>query len=155
MSNADVWLDAYAESHQNAVNKALHWVCVPVIVVSLIGMLWAIPTPAAFAEISPALNWGTAFLLAAVVYYFVMSIPLALGMLPVVVAIVLAVNWLASLSIPLIYSSAGLFIVAWIGQFIGHKIEGQKPSFFEDVQFLMIGPLWILAAIYRRFGVSY
>ncbi|MEL7537956.1 MAG: Mpo1-like protein [Pseudomonadota bacterium] len=155
MNTAQVWLDAYAESHQNPVNKALHWVCVPIIVISLIGLLWAIPVPDGFAAISPALNWGTAFLLAAVVYYFVMSIPLALGMLPVVVAIVAAVVWLDSLPFPLVYSSLALFTAAWVGQFIGHQIEGKKPSFFEDLQFLMIGPLWILAAIYRRFGLSY
>ncbi|MEO0998771.1 MAG: Mpo1-like protein, partial [Pseudomonadota bacterium] len=145
MSNADQWLDSYAESHQNATNKMLHWVCVPVIVLSLIGMLWAIPVPAAFADISPALNWGTVFLLAAVVYYFIMSIPLALGMLPVVLAIVATVAWIDRLDVSLLLVSIVLFIVAWIGQFIGHRIEGKKPSFFEDIQFLMIGPLWILA----------
>ncbi len=155
MSNADQWLDSYAESHQNATNKMLHWVCVPAIVLSLIGMLWAIPVPAAFADISPALNWGTVFLLAAVVYYFIMSIPLALGMLPVVLAIVATVAWIDRLDVSLLLVSIVIFVVAWIGQFIGHRIEGKKPSFFEDIQFLMIGPLWILAAIYRRFGISY
>ena len=154
-SGAQIWLDAYAESHQNPTNKALHYVCVPIIVVSLIGLLWSIPVPNGFAAISPALNWGTAFLLAAVVYYFVMSVPLALGMLPIVVAIVAAVVWLESLPVPLLYSSLALFVVAWVGQFIGHQIEGKKPSFFQDLQFLMIGPLWILAAVYRRFGLAY
>ncbi|MEM1263909.1 MAG: Mpo1-like protein [Pseudomonadota bacterium] len=155
MSTAQVWLDAYAVSHQNPINKALHWVCVPLIVISLIGLLWSIPVPAAFYAISPALNWGTTFLLAAVVYYFVMSWSLALGMLPVVVGIVAAVIWMESLPYPLLYSSIVLFAAAWIGQFIGHVIEGEKPSFFEDLQFLMIGPLWMLAAIYRQFGVRY
>ena len=154
-SGAQVWLDAYAESHQNPVNKALHYVCVPVIVISLIGLLWAIPVPAGFVAISPALNWGTAFLMAAVVYYFVMSVPLAIGMLPVVIGIVATVVWLETLPFPLVYSSLALFVAAWVGQFIGHQIEGKKPSFFEDLQFLMIGPLWILAAIYRRFGLAY
>ena len=152
-SGAQVWLDAYAESHQNPVNKAVHYVCVPVIVISLIGLLWAIPVPDGFTAISPALNWGTAFLLAAVVYYFVISVPLALGMLPVVIGIVAAVVWLDSLPYPLVYTSLALFVLAWIGQFIGHQIEGKKPSFFEDLQFLMIGPLWILAAVYKKLGL--
>ena len=155
MNNADVWLDRYAESHQNPINKALHWICVPAIVVSLIGLLWAIPVPQAFVEISPALNWGTAFLLAALVYYFIMSVPLALGMVPVILATTLAVVWLDRLDTSLVIVSAGIFVVAWIGQFIGHLVEGRKPSFFEDLQYLMIGPLWILAAIYRRFGIRY
>jgi len=155
MNNADTWLDNYAVSHQNPVNKAIHWVCVPVIVVSLVGLLWSIPVPEAFRQISPALNWGTTFLLAAVVYYFIMSIPLALGMLPVVLAITLAVAWLDSLDASLLLLSIVLFVAAWIGQFIGHQIEGKRPSFFEDLQYLMIGPLWILAAVYRRLGIPY
>ena len=48
-----------------------------------------------------------------------------------------------------------LFVVGWIIQFVGHKIEGQKPSFFEDLQFLLIGPLWLLSDVYRRLGISY
>ena len=155
MSTADTWLDNYAVSHQNPVNKAIHWVCVPIIVVSLVGLLWSIPVPEEFRKISPALNWGTAFLLAAVVYYFIMSVPLAVGMLPIVLAITVAVSWLDSLEPSLLLLSAALFVVSWIGQFIGHQIEGKKPSFFEDLQYLMIGPLWILAAIYRKLGIPY
>ncbi len=153
--SADVWLDAYAESHQNPSNKRIHWVCVPVIVVSLIGILWALPVPEAFVQISPALNWGTVFMLASMVYYCVMSIPLALGMVPVVLGITAIVAWMDSLPGSLVLLSAAIFVVAWIGQFIGHKIEGKKPSFFEDIQFLMIGPLWMLAGVYRRFGIRY
>lgn len=151
----DVWLDAYAVSHQNSTNKLLHWVCVPAIVVSVVGILWALPTPAKFAEISPWVNWGTLFLALSAAYYFVLSIPLALGMLPVIAAIIAIVAWMASFETSLLVLSVIVFVVAWVGQFIGHKIEGKKPSFFEDVQFLMIGPLWILAAVFRRFGLRY
>lgn len=118
-------------------------------------MLWSLPVPSAFAAVSPWLNWGSAFLLAGLVYYSVLSIPLALGMLPVTLAIVVIVGWMASLSVSLLGLSLAIFVIAWIGQFIGHKIEGAKPSFFEDIQFLMIGPLWILAAVYRKFGLRY
>lgn len=155
MNNADVWLDAYAESHQNPTNKRLHWICVPIIVTSLVGLLWSLPAPAAFSAISPALNWGSAFMLASMVYYCVMSLPLALGMIPVVLAITVTVVWLDSLAIELWISSLVLFVLSWIGQFIGHQIEGKKPSFFEDLQFLMIGPLWILASAYRSLGIRY
>jgi uncharacterized membrane protein YGL010W len=48
-----------------------------------------------------------------------------------------------------------LFIVAWIFQFIGHKIEGKKPSFFKDLQFLLIGPAWLLSFIYQKVGIRY
>ncbi|MEM8547202.1 MAG: Mpo1-like protein [Pseudomonadota bacterium] len=151
----DQWLDAYAVSHQNPTNKRLHWICVPAIVVSLIGMLWALPVPALFADASPWLNWGTLFLAAGLVYYLVLSLPLALGMVPVIAGIVAIVSFMDSLPGSLALLSLAVFVIAWIGQFIGHKIEGQKPSFFEDIQFLMIGPLWILAAVFRGAGLKY
>jgi len=155
MKTADQWLDEYAQSHTHSTNTLLHWICVPLIVVSLIGLLWSLPVPVAFREISPVLNWGTTFLMAAVVYYFIISLSLAFGILPFIVVVVAAVVWLDSLSTPLYISSAVIFIAAWIGQFIGHLVEGKKPSFFKDLQFLMIGPLWLLAKVYRRLGVPY
>ncbi|HSN73031.1 MAG TPA: Mpo1-like protein [Steroidobacteraceae bacterium] len=155
MRSAAEWLDEYAESHQNRTNKLLHWICVPAIVVSVIGLLWSLPVPAAFEKISPALNWGTATLAVAVAYYLRLSPRLALGMVPVVLAVAAIVAWLDGLPAPLWQICAGLFVAAWIGQFIGHHFEGRKPSFFKDVQFLMIGPLWLLGNLYRRFGISF
>lgn len=155
MSQADQWLDRYGESHNNRINKLLHWICVPLIVVSLIGFLWSLPVPSAFRDTSPALNWGTIFLMAAVVYYFIMSISLAFGILPFIALVVASVFWLDSLTVSLPLVSAIIFVLAWIGQFIGHWLEGKRPSFFEDLQFLMIGPLWLLAALYRRLGIPY
>ncbi|MCG8432761.1 MAG: DUF962 domain-containing protein [Gammaproteobacteria bacterium] len=153
MKTAQQWLDEYGESHRNPTNKLIHWVCVPAIMFSLIGLLWAIPSP--LADFSGLANWGTAFLLIAVVYYFVLSVPLAFGM--VMVAILTAVGvWLVDrLATPLWQISAAVFVIAWIGQFIGHKIEGKKPSFFKDIQFLLIGPLWLLGFIYRRLNIKY
>ena len=154
-SSVHHWLDEYSRYHQNPTNQAIHKVCVPIIVVSLIGLLWSIPVPEEFRAISPALNWGTTFLLAAMVYYLILSLPLALGMAPLVLAVVVVVNWLDSLAVPLWVSSAVLFVLAWIGQFYGHMLEGRRPAFFRDLQFLMIGPLWILAGVYRRIGLAY
>ena len=153
MRSATDWLHEYSTSHQNPTNKLLHWVCVPVIVVSVVGMLWSLPVPAAFEKISPALNWGTAMLAMAVVYYFFLSVPLALGMIPVVLATALIVAWLDRLAVPLWQICLVAFVLAWIGQFIGHHIEGRKPSFLKDVQFLLIGPLWLLAFVHRRLGL--
>lgn len=155
LKTPDQWFEEYGESHRHPVNKALHWVCVPLIVLSLVGLLWSLPIPQAFREISPALNWGTAFVMAATVYYFILSISLALGMLPFVVMIVLAVGWLDRLDWPLWSIAGTIFVLAWAGQFVGHAIEGRKPSFFKDMQFLMIGPVWLLGFIYRRLGIPY
>ena len=155
MRSATDWLDEYSESHQHPTNKLLHWICVPVIVVSVVGLLWSLPVPQAFENVSPVLNWGTAVLAMAVAYYAFLSVPLALGMVPVVVAVAVCVAWLDRLAMPLWQISAALFVVAWIGQFIGHHFEGRKPSFVKDVQFLLIGPLWLLAFAFRRLRLSY
>lgn len=155
MPDVHIWLNEYARDHQHPVNQRMHRICVPLIVVSLIGLMWCIPVPGEFTQISPALNWGTTFLLASVVYYFIMSIPLAIGMLPVVLITVAIVNWAAGLPWPLWLSSGVVFVIAWIGQFYGHAVEGRRPAFFRDLQFLMIGPLWVLAGIYRRIGIRY
>lgn len=155
MRTAVQWLDEYGESHRHATNKLLHWICVPLIVLGLIGLLWSIPVPEAFENISPALNWATAFLMAAVVYYFILSVSLALGMLPVLAGFVLVVVQLDSLDPPLWLISIVIFAIAWVGQFVGHAIEGKRPSFFQDMQFLMIGPAWLLSTLYRRLGIPY
>jgi len=111
--------------------------------------------PQAFGEISPAMNWGMLFLMAAIVYYFILSPALALGMVLVTAGFVLALWWLDSFSMPLWQISVAIFVAAWIGQFIGHAVEGKRPSFFQDLQFLMIGPLWLLSFIYRRLGIRF
>lgn len=155
ITTAAHWLAEYARDHQHPLNQAIHKVCVPLIVLSLVGLLWSIPVPAEFPAISPALNWGTTFLLVAMVYYLILSVPLALGMAPCVLLVVLGVSWLETLPWPLWLSSAVIFVLAWLGQFYGHLVEGRRPAFFRDLQFLMIGPLWVLAALYRRLGIPY
>ncbi len=149
------WLDEYGESHRNPVNKRIHWICVPAIMVSLIAMLAAIPAPGFLKGTSVSLDWGTLLLLAGLVYYFFLSVRLALGMIVVAALVLAAVHGLRALPYPLWASSLSIFVIAWIGQFIGHKVEGKKPSFFKDLQFLLIGPLWLLAALYRALGLRY
>jgi len=155
MRPVEQWLVEYGESHRNPSNKLLHWICVPIIVVSLVGLLWSLPTPALFARISPLLNWGTLLLVASVVYYFCMSWSLALGMLVFVAFVVGAIAVLDRLPGALWRVCVVLFVIAWIGQFIGHHYEGKRPSFFKDIQFLMVGPLWLLSFIYRKLRIPY
>ena len=155
MRTVSEWLGEYGESHQNPTNKLLHWICVPPIVLSVMGLLWSAPVPAAFAAISPWLNWATLAAAAAVIYYLALSPSLALGVLAAFGALLAITGWLAQLPWPLWLTSAVIFAVAWIGQFIGHAFEGKRPSFLKDLQFLLIGPLWLLAAAYRRFSLPY
>ncbi len=155
MRTAQAWLDEYSESHRNLGNEILHWICVPAILVSVLGLLASLPVPAALRGISPYLDWASLFALAAVLYYFMVSAPLAIGMTIVLVALLAVVRWLSGFETPLWITCVGIFVLAWIGQFIGHIMEGKRPSFFKDVQFLMIGPMWLLSHVYRRVGISF
>jgi uncharacterized membrane protein YGL010W len=149
------WLDEYSVSHRNPVNKKIHWICVPLIMLSALGMLWTVPRPAFFFSLSPYLNWATLLILASLIYYLMLSVRLAAGMLLVSVVMCLVVQALTGLPWPLFWTSLTIIAAAWIGQFIGHKIEGRKPSFFKDMQFLLIGPIWLLADAYKRLGFAY
>jgi uncharacterized membrane protein YGL010W len=155
MRTVQQWFDEYGESHRDPRNKLLHWICVPIIVVSLVGLLWSLPVPTLFESISPLLNWGTLLMAAALVYYFAMSWSLAVGMLVFVGAIIAVLALLERLPVSLWIVCVALFVLAWIGQFVGHHYEGSRPSFFKDIQFLMIGPLWLLSFIYRKLRIPY
>jgi uncharacterized membrane protein YGL010W len=148
-------LSEYGASHQNPTNELLHWICVPVIVLAVMGLLWSVPVPAPVATWSQWLNWATLTAAAALVYYLLLSPALAVGILVAFVAILVITQGLARLPWPLWLTSLVIFVLAWIGQFIGHAVEGKRPSFFKDLQFLLIGPLWLLAAAYRRLSVPY
>jgi uncharacterized membrane protein YGL010W len=156
MRTAAQWLDDYGESHRNHTNKALHWICVPVIAWCVLGLLWSLPFPIGIRALHPAANWGSVAVLAALIYYALLSIPLTLGAVPLLIAFLWSIDWLErSTAMPLWSICLLAFVIAWIGQFIGHAIEGKRPSFFKDIQFLMIGPLWLLADVYRRLGIRY
>jgi len=155
MRNVDQWFGEYGESHSDPHNQLLHLICVPLIVLTVIGLIWSIPAPAAFAQISPWLNWATITIVAAVVYYFTLSVTLGIGAAIALGVLAYIVRWLDTLAWPLWLTCLIIFIIAWIGQFVGHAFEGKRPSFFKDMQFLLIGPLWLLGHLYRKLGISY
>ncbi|WMW82538.1 DUF962 domain-containing protein [Undibacterium cyanobacteriorum] len=135
-------LSHYAESHRNPTNEKIHFVCVPVIVWTVLGLVWSIHPWAAYAGAALAL-----------IYYVTLSIPFAFGM-----TVMASIMLLILQNIPQAYvlpTAGAVFVIAWIGQFIGHKIEGKKPSFFEDVRYLLIGPLFVLSFLYRRLNIRY
>lgn len=138
----DTLLAKYTESHLNPTNEIIHFVCVPVIVFTLLGLLWSLHPFVAVAVV-----------LASLAYYFTLSPPFAIGMLLMSALMLGLLSLLPPAAIlPL---SIAIFVLAWIGQFIGHKIEGKKPSFFEDLRFLLIGPLFVLSFLYRRLNVAW
>ncbi len=154
MRTVEQWFGEYGESHSNPRNELLHIICVPPIVLTVIGFLWSIPVPAAFAEISPWLNWATIAIVAGHRLLLHLSVTLGIGAAIALGILAYIVRWLDTLAWPLWLTCLVIFVVAWIGQFIGHAIEGKRPSFFKDMQFLLIGPLWLLGHLYRRLGIS-
>lgn len=153
--NIHQWLDEYAASHQNPINKAIHWVCVPVIFFTVMALLWSIPTPAFFESV-PFLNFGSSAMLLALILYARLSLTMAVGMLIYCLIIGVLIQWWIQLALlPLWLFATILFVLAWIGQFIGHHIEGKKPSFFNDLQFLLIGPAWVMAFLLRKWKISF
>jgi len=156
MRTTEQWLTEYEVSHCNRINKSLHWICVPVIVWCTLGLAWGAPFPNGVRAALPVANWAIATALAALVYYAFLSPRLALGVLPVFLVFLWSLGELQrNAPLPLWSICLVLFILAWIGQFVGHAIEGRRPSFFKDLQFLLIGPLWLLADVYRRAGIRY
>ena len=138
----DLLLARYAESHRNHTNEIIHFVCIPLIVLSLLGILWAIHPVVAIATT-----------LASLYYYTKLSRGFAIGM-GVMSVVMLGILALMP-AMTVLPVSIAIFVVAWIGQFVGHKIEGKKPSFLEDLRFLLIGPLFVLSFLYRRMNLAY
>lgn len=135
-------LAQYAESHTNPMNELIHCVCVPLIVFSLLGIVWWVHPLVALAVVA-----------ASMAYYWKLSRPFAAGML--VMALVMLGILAALPPITVLPLSLMIFVLAWAGQFIGHLIEGKKPSFLDDLRFLLIGPLFVLGFLYRRFDLAY
>jgi uncharacterized membrane protein YGL010W len=156
MRTAEQWLDEYGSSHRNSINEALHWICVPMILWCVLGLLWITPFPSGIRAALPFANWATFIALLAVIYYAFLSARLALGIAPLLALMLWSIEALSRSALaPMWLICVSLFILAWIGQFIGHAIEKKRPSFFKDVQFLMIGPMWLLANVYRRVGIRF
>ncbi|NVD08493.1 DUF962 domain-containing protein [Vibrio sp. JPW-9-11-11] len=140
MKDLTQWLQEYGESHQHPVNQKIHKVAVPGIFLSVVGLLWSIP-PIPLYGLN--LNWVWIALAPTMVFYYRLSLSVFLMMLGFSLACISLIWSLELLQISVLLVSLVLFAVLWLLQFIGHKIEGKKPSFFEDVQFLLIGPIWV------------
>ena len=151
MTRQEKLIARYEEFHRNETNRLVHFVCVPLIALSLVGLLWGIKIPTALGdELSVTLNAGAIFIGLVSVYYLFLSLGSLLGMLYFgLAASVLCISVEAS-PLPLFGVSLAVFVLAWAGQFIGHGIEGKKPAFTEDIQFLLVSPAWLLDALYKK-----
>lgn len=151
MRTIQEWLDEYGSSHQNHTNKLIHWICVPAIFFSIVGLLYAIQFP--FRIMQAPFTAAHVALLLVILYYLRLSAVLAAGMLFISIIFLWIWRQVAATNGNVWLIALIIFVLAWIGQFIGHKIEGKKPSFFKDLQFLLIGPAWIMSFLFRRAGI--
>lgn len=154
------WLDEYGESHTNKTNKLIHWICVPLIFWSVLGLLSGLPAAGlktlASSEWQPYIHWGTVLVLVGLIFYVRLSTAMFLGVALFSAFCLYIIKVLArDVTMPVWQISLIVFVLAWIGQFIGHKIEGAKPSFLKDLQFLLIGPAWLIAFIFKSLGIKY
>ncbi len=160
-SEVDILFDKYAESHQNQTNEIIHWICVPLIVFSLLGLVWAIPFPHLefLGKFNGFINWASFLIAFSIYYYYRLSPVMSYLMLLLIFAMSFFIVQLEKVEAAggpsLWLVCAVIFVLSWIGQFIGHKIEGKKPSFLEDVKFLLIGPIWLLHFICQKIGLRY
>lgn len=148
------FLDAYAESHQNPLNQLIHFICVPVIFFATLALLWAIPVGrwlGAPAEWAMWINGATLFALPSMVFYLRLSFSSMLVMGVWFALSVAGILALIASPLPLVWTSLALWVAAWGVQFYGHEVEGAKPSFADDLVFLLIGPLFVMEKLYRKF----
>lgn len=150
----DRWFTSYSGDHRNDTNQWIHVFAVPAILWSVIALLWCIPSPGTWFQ--PGF-WAALAMFGAWMFYYRASRPLGFGMLAIFVAMAWFTRWLyfAHGTKQLLTLAIAVFVVAWIAQFVGHKIEGKKPSFLTDLTYLLIGPAWVLAKLYRKLGWRY
>lgn len=155
MSKFESLLSQYGEDHQNRLNKLLHYPCVPLIYVTAVGLLWILK----LGELHiGSIQVNAAMIIAPIImaYYVRMNIKIALGMM----VVTLFSFWFAHTLEVAVGKDLWIYmlvinVVSWIVQFIGHAIEGKKPSSAKGLQFTLVGPAWVVAEIYKIFGIKY
>jgi uncharacterized membrane protein YGL010W len=150
MKTLHEWFEEYGVSHKNVTNKKIHYICVPLIFFSVVGLFMSIPNQilSPLTSLHPIFaNWAFIVLVFVLVFYFRLSAVMGLKML-IFTVVCLVGNYIIAQALPLLWFSLALFAIGWIGQFYGHKIEGKKPSFVKDLQFLLIGPAWVIDNVF-------
>lgn len=153
MKTQKQWFNEYALSHQNKTNQLIHFICVPLIFFSIVGLFMSIPSKGIenLSKLNNPIieNWATMILFILLFFYLKLSFSTFLKMVLFSLTCLVG-NYYLSNIVPLFYASLAIFVVAWVGQFYGHKLEGKKPSFFKDLQFLLIGPAWVFEKISKK-----
>ena len=142
MKGIEEWFEEYGQSHRHPANVAIHKLAVPGIYLCSLGLLWSLPA----GPLPAGLNWAAVAAIPVLAFYLQLSFALLVGMVGLTAL---------GLAFCHLWPALFIFVLLWIAQFVGHKIEGKRPSFLADLQFLLIGPAWVLASLYRRLGIPY
>jgi len=140
MKSIEQWFSEYGEIHQNPTNKLLHWICAPLLTFSLLGMFWALHPYVMLC-----------FMALSLLFYLSLSLRMSVAMAVLTGLMAFIFSRMQTLFWPCLM----IFLLAWVGQFIGQHVEGRKPSFHKDLQFVLIGPLWVVSFVFRKLGVTY
>ena len=153
MRQIEFLLNEYGESHKNKINILIHAIAVPAIYFVTLALVWSIPTPAFLDYFD--VTWAHVLVIPTLYYYFRLSGPIGAAMTLLSVLSLYGIILLESLDISVWQFSIILFVVMWILQFVGHNIEGKKPSFLKDLQFLLVGPAWWWVHWLKRLNINY
>lgn len=153
MRNIDRLMAEYSQSHQNRINKMIHNIAVPAIYFVTIGLLYAIPVPDIMIKFD--VTFAHVAIIPVLFYYFKLSGPVGAAMTIMSILVFFGIKLLEGQGISIWQFSVVLFVVMWILQFVGHRIEGKKPSFLKDLQFLLVGPVWVVAPLLKKMNISY
>ncbi|CAH0991405.1 hypothetical protein SIN8267_01509 [Sinobacterium norvegicum] len=149
MRTATSWFEEYSQSHQNITNKRIHNIAVPTIYFSIAGLLWGLPQPGWMASVE-LLNWTSLTLFFVMIFYATLGLRFFIALLVFSLSCLL-LSWAIEMATgALTVISVSLFVIAWIAQFYGHKVEGKKPSFFKDILFLLVGPAWVFDGFWKN-----
>ena len=153
MRQIEFLLNEYGESHKNKTNIIIHAIAVPAIYFVTLGLLWSLPTPIFLDYFD--ITWAHVLVIPTLYYYFKLSGPIGAAMTLLSIVSFFGIKLLEGLSIPVWQVCVAIFVVMWILQFVGHHVEGKKPSFFKDIQFLLVGPAWWWGHWLKRLNINY
>ena len=151
----DEWADKYGDLKAGGPSQVGAWLGIPLIVASLIGMLWAVPVPVVLTEVSPAINFATLFVMATFVYYCILSVSMGLSGFLFLLATTLPSAWLSATALPLGRLAAAIFVCTFALQLIDTRKATGRLLVTRNLQYLMLGPVWLIRAAFRRFGMAY
>ncbi len=145
MKTIEEQMATYAAYHQDARNKATHFIGVPVIVLSLfIPLAWL-----RIGDVSIAMVFAAAL----VIYYFMLDVPLAIAMLVVFALLATLGEWIAMQGALIGWTwFAALFVGGWILQLVGHVFEGRKPALADNLFQIFVAPIFLCAEVFFALG---